>query len=283
MYEQSISRRRPGCIVFLVDRSDSMNRTWGAGKETLAQGAAQAINGILFELCLRAQKGPGTVYYYYDVGIWGYGKRPVDGGEGVESAFGGPLAGHALVPIPTVRENPIGERESASDDYAGMTVRKPVWIEPVHGYRTPMCQAISIAGDHVFNWAQAHPESFPPIVINVTDGFVTDDPYDGATLREWAQRLSGIATQDGQTLLFNIFVAPEAAKDVVFPSTSNGLPQPGPDLFDISSVLPEPMRQNAAKVGISAMPGSRGFAFNVSDSATLVRLLEIGTRVETRD
>ena len=44
MYEQSISRKRPGCIVFLLDRSDSMSRPWGGSRETLAQGAARAIN-----------------------------------------------------------------------------------------------------------------------------------------------------------------------------------------------------------------------------------------------
>jgi len=260
-----------------------MNRSWGGSSETLAQGAARAINSILMELCLRAQKGQGVSYHYFDVGIFGYGARPVAGGEGVETAFGGTLANRALVPIPEIRDNPIAVREVASGDVAGATVRMPVWVEPIHGYRTPMCQAIAVAGQHVYEWAQMHPESFPPIVINITDGFVTDNPYDGASLDDWASRLTGIATQDGQALFFNIFVSPESAGNVVFPSAANGLPDPGPDLFRISSPLPEPMMRNAASVGISTVAGSRGFAFNVSDSTMLVKLLEIGTRVETRD
>jgi hypothetical protein len=284
MYEQSISRKRPGCIVFLLDRSDSMSRSWGGGSnETLAQGAARAINSILMELCLRAQKAQGVSYHYFDVGIFGYGIRPVAGGEGVESAFGGPLGGRALVPIPEIRDNPIAVRETSSPDLGGVSARMPVWVEPMHGYRTPMCEAIAVAGQHVYEWAQLHPESFPPIVINITDGFVTDDPFDGASLRDWAQRLAGIGTQDGQSLLFNVFVAPESAGEAVFPATTAGLPAPGPDLFEISSVLPDPMVRNAANSGIPSVPGSRGFAFNVSDSALLVKILEIGTRVETRD
>ena len=283
MYEQSISRKRPGCVVFLLDRSDSMNRSWGGSSETLAQGAARAINSILMELCLRAQKGQGVSYHYFDVGIFGYGVRPVAGGEGVESAFGGPLANRALVPIPEIRDNPIAVREVPSRDVGGATVRMPVWVEPIHGYRTPMCQAIAVAGQHVYEWAQTHPESFPPIIINITDGFVTDNPYDGASLDDWADRLTGIATQDGQALLFNIFVAPEPGGDVVFPASAGGLPDPGPDLFRISSMLPDPMARNAASAGITPVPGSRGFAFNVSDSTMLVKILEIGTRVETRD
>jgi hypothetical protein len=283
MYEQSISRKRPGCILFLLDRSDSMCRSWGGTSETLAQGAARAINGIIMELCLRAQKGQGISYHYFDVGIFGYGVRPAAGGEGVEPAFGGALASRGLVPIPEIRDNPITVQEVISPDIGGAAVRMPVWVEPMHGYRTPMCQAISVAGEHVYEWVESHPESFPPIIINITDGFVTDNPYGGASLDDWAHRLTGIATKDGQALLFNIFVAPEPGRDMIFPSSDAGLPNPGPDLFRISSVLPDLMIRSAASVGISPVPGSRGFAFNVSDSTMLVKILEIGTRVETRD
>ena len=283
MYQQSISRKRPGCIMFLLDRSDSMSRPWGGGKETLAEGAASAINGILFELCLRAQKGPNLVHHYFDVGIFGYGTRPNAGGEGVESAFGGALANHALASIPEIRQNPIAEMETSSADLPGMTVRKPVWVQPISGYRTPMCEAIAVAGDYVAEWTQAHPESFPPIIINITDGFVTDSPYDGADLKEWARRLTMLATTDGPALLFNVFVSPEATRDVIFPETGQGLPEPGPDLFDMSSELPGPIIHNAANADVPTVPGSRGFAFNISDSATLVRIIEIGTRLDTRD
>jgi hypothetical protein len=256
-----------------------MSRSWG-GSETLAQGAARAINSILLELCLRAQKGQGLSYHYFDIGMFGYGLQPVAGGEGVESAFGGALAGRDLVPLPELRDNPIAVREVVSPD-AGPPARAPVWVEPMQGYRTPMCEAIAIAGSHVFEWTRAHPESFPPIIINITDGFVTDSPFDGASLDEWAERLTGIGTQDGQALLFNIFLAPEPNL-VMLPATDAGLPSPGPDLFRISSVLPPPMVLNAQNSGITPPPGARGFAFN-ADSTMLVKFLEIGTRVEMRD
>jgi hypothetical protein len=164
-----------------------------------------------------------------------------------------------------------------------MTVRKPVWVQPMSGYRTPMCEAISVAGDYVAEWTEAHPESFPPIIINITDGIVTDSPYDGADVREWAQRLTTLGTRDGTALLFNVFVSPETTRDVIFPDTSKGLPEPGPDLFEMSSELPGPIIRNAANAGVPTVPGSRGFAFNISDSATLVRIIEIGTRLDTRD
>jgi hypothetical protein len=283
MYSRDISRRDPGCVVFLLDRSDSMKQTWGNSRETMAEGAARALNETLLELLFTSQGEPGKARHYFDVGIFGYGLRPVAGGEGVEPAFGGKLAGQPLVALPDLRDNPIAVREMPSVDAGAPPSRVPVWVEPVYGFRTPMCQAVAVAGAHVYEWANAHPDSFPPIIINITDGMVTDSPYEGAGLDEWAQRLTNIQTSDGPALLFNIFLSPGgSAHPVMFPATDRGLPAPGPDLFRISSPLPPPMVANAHSTGIPVEPGARGFGFN-ADAYNLVRFLEVGTKVDVRD
>ena len=215
MYERDISRRDPGCVVFLLDRSDSMKSTWVNSQETLAQGAARVLNEILLELLFTSQGDPGKARHYFDIGIFGYGLRPV-------------------------------------------------------------------AGAHVYEWANAHPDSFPPIIINITDGMVTDSPYEGASLDEWAQRLVNIQTSDGPALFFNIFLSPAASNGVLFPATDYGLPEPGPQLFRISSPLPPPMIANAQSTGTMLEPGARGFGFN-ADATMLVRFLEVGTKVDVRD
>ena len=94
-------------------------------------------------------------------------------------------------------------------------------------------------------------------------------------------RLTSIRTSDGPCLFFNIFLSAAKAAEVVFPSTSSGLPEPGPELFQISSELPAPMVGNARADGINVRPGARGLAFNVGRS-TLLRVLQIGTRVPDR-
>jgi len=283
MYERDISRRDPGCVVFLLDRSDSMKQTWGNTRETMAEGAARALNETLLELLFTSQGEPGKARHYFDVGVFGYGLRPVAGGEGVEPAFGGKLAGQPLVALPDLRDNPIAVRETPSVDLGAPPSRVPVWVEAVHGHRTPMCQAVAVAGAHVYEWASAHPDSFPPIIINITDGMVTDSPYEGADLNEWAQRLVNIQTSDGPALLFNIFLSPSGtANQVMFPATDQGLPAPGPDLFRLSSLLPPPMIANAHSAGLPVEPGGRGFGFN-ADAANLVRFLEVGTKIDVRD
>ena len=282
MYQRRITRKNPGLVVFLLDRSDSMKQKWGNLPYSLAEGAANALNAILLDLLFTSQVEPGKPYHYFDVGVFGYGLRPATRDEGVEPAFAGNLAGQPIIPLPNLRDNQIGMRDEPSEDIGAPPSRVPVWIEPAYGHKTPMCEAIAVAGGHVYNWTSEHPDSFPPIVINITDGMVTDSPFQGASIDDWAQRLVGIQTSDGPTLLFNIFLSPTPANTVVFPPAPSGLPVPGPDLFRISSPLPPPMVANAAGAGMTLQPGARGFAFN-ADRQTLAAFLNVGTTVGTGD
>lgn len=253
-----------------VPVSTPRTATWSGTGASLAVGAALVLNNILLDLCITATAEVNApVRHYFDVGVFGYGARVTDPGEGVESAFGGALAGRGLVPLPDLANHPLAVREEPSVDQMSVRAKVPVWVEPVHGYRTPMCEAIAVAGTHVFDWAAAHPHSFPPIVINITDGMVTDSPYDGATLADWVARLTSIQTSDGPTLFFNVFLSPAQAPEIIFPARPAGLPEPGPDLFAMSSELPPPMVENARVDGIDVQPGARGLAFNVGRSTPL--------------
>jgi hypothetical protein len=280
VYEQSFSRSAPGCIVFLIDRSDSMKQKWTSAGTTLAEGAARAINKILLELCVKSTKEAGGIMRdYFYIGCYGYGFCASTGGEGVESALPGPLAPRGIVPLPELADQPLAVREEPSVDEMSAPSQMPVWIEPEHGFRTPMCEAIAKVGDHIYEWSKEFPKSFPAIVCNVSDGMVTDSPYQGADLAEWARRLTTIQTDDGATLLLNVFLSPNNAPIVSFPSSGDTLPDPGPLLFSISSQLPEPMKENARSAQIDIAAGARGLVFN-ADLAMLVKFLEIGTRFE---
>jgi Mg-chelatase subunit ChlD len=67
------------------------------------------------------------------------------------------------------------------DDGAGglvdQTVKFPIWFDPVANGGTPMCAALGRATTILQGWLAQHPDCFPPIVINITDGEATDgDP-----------------------------------------------------------------------------------------------------------
>jgi hypothetical protein len=259
-----------------------MRQPWTDSGLTIAEGAASAVNKILFELCVksvREQGAPLECYFY--IGIYGYGLRPSTGDEGVESALPGDLARRGIVPLPELADHPVAIREESSVDAVARAARMPVWIEPAAGFRTPMCAAFAMAGAHIHEWSAAFPDSFPPIVVNITDGLVTDSPYQGADLATWAARLATVSTRHGSALLFNAFLSAGRAPITTFPSSADGLPAPGPELFAMSSTLPEPMLRRARSAHLDVEPGSRGLVFN-ADLASLVRFLQIGTPAEVR-
>lgn len=134
---------------------------------------------------------------------------------------------------------------------------------------------MATAGKAIYDWAKAFPNSFPPIVINITDGLATDSPHQGVDLAGWATRLASITTLDGPTLIFNIFLSPSGSM-VSFPSSPVGLPEPGPDFFAISSKLPELAIINARSAGIAVSEGARGLVLN-ADATSLAAFLRIFT------
>ena len=172
------------------------------------------------------------------------------------------------------QDRPVKE----SDGNGGLievTQSIPQWLEPVAAGGTPMCKALSAAAQALESWVREHPRSFPPIVINITDGISTDgDPV------PMACDIMNTATSDGSALLFNVHLSSLAATPIAFPSDEEGLP---PDdffahqLFRMSSPLPESSRAQAQQLGVPVSEHSRGYVYN-SDLTALVQFLDIGTR-----
>src|SRR5438046_8804564 len=76
----------------------------------------------------------------------------------------------------------------------------PIWVKPKAGGGTPMCGALRRARDLAEYWAYQHPDSYPPVIVNVTDGEATDGDPTGI-----AQEIYGIATNDGKAMIFNVY------------------------------------------------------------------------------
>lgn len=240
-------------------------------KTSKAEGASDAVNRLLQNLAIKCAKSEGIRDYFY-VGIIGYGDK-------VGPVFQGELAGSTLLPISAVANAPVRveDRTIKVTDGAGGLVdaptKFPIWLDPVCHGGTPMCQALKLAREALAPWVEGHQPSFPPTVINITDGESTDgDPTaDAAALRS-------LATADGETLLFNCHLSSSRAQPVVFDDSEEGLADKYARLlFGMSSVLPEPLRQAAEQERFAVTPDSRGFAFN-ADLQELIQFLDIGTR-----
>ena len=140
-----------------------------------------------------------------------------------------------------------------------------------------MCEGISYAKRIVEKWIVSHMESYPPVVINITDGESTD----GNPLSN-AKDIAQLKTNDGNILFLNCHISSHKAASIIFPDSSAGLPdQYAKLLFDMSSILPEPIINTAQKEGYNLSNQSRGFAFN-TDLVELIRFLDIGTKRNLR-
>jgi hypothetical protein len=272
-YTAEISRTNPSCFLFLIDQSGSMGDAFASGESTRrkCEGVADAINRLLQNLVIKCAKEEG-IRGYFDVAVIGYGAT-------VGSAYSGQLAGRELVPISDLANQParIEERMRRTDDGAGglveQSVRFPIWFDPVANGATPMCQAFGRATSLLELWSSQHADSFPPVVINITDGEATDGDPSGP-----AENIKKVRTSDGEALLFNLHLSSVASVPIEFPDTESSLPdQFAQLLFRMSSVLPAHIRDQARNEGYRVTDGSRGFVFN-ADLASVIKFLDIGTR-----
>ena len=243
----------------------------GESSRRKADLLADAINRLLQNLVIKCAKEEG-IRDYFHVGVLGYGEK-------VGPALGGQLTGRELAPISDIGNLParIEERKKKVEDGAGglveQTIRFPIWFDPVYHGATPMCQALNLAHDILSRWLPQHPDSFPPIVINITDGEATDgDPSTAA------DALRNLASSDGNVLLFNVHLSSKGAQPIEFPDKPDALPdQYARLMFDLSSPLTPFMRSVAQQEGYAIAEGSRGFVFN-ADMISVIKFLDIGTR-----
>ena len=233
MYSAEISRILRALFWFLIDRSGSMQDIIAALQKTKSQAVAEAVNKLLQNLVIKCSKGD-SIRDYFDVGVTGYGGYGMSD-KNVGPIFAGALAGRDFVAISDIAASPakLEERtKKVSDGDGGLVDQKvmsPIWFEPSAEAGTPMVAAFQYLKAQIEAWVSANQNSFPPIIVHITDGESTDgDPT------EAAKAVASLATFDGQVLLFNCHISTVGGQSVVFPNSSQGLDQYGQMLFGIS-------------------------------------------------
>ena len=171
----------------------------------------------------------------------------------------------------------IEDRIKKVDDGAGgiidETVKFPVWFEPTSKGGTPMCAALKQASELMKQWAVDHPTSFPPVIINITDGESSDgDPVLAA------KELQMVETGDGPCIVLNIHLSDKQAPPLELPSSDVALADDfAKQLFNMSSMLTPFMVARAKELGMAVEDSSRGFVFN-AQAVQVIQFLDIGTR-----
>ncbi len=270
-YEAEISRTNPALVVFMIDQSRSMSHKIPGSDNSKAREAADAINRQIGEFIGRCTKADGIRDYFY-ISVIGYGFR-----AGTAQAI---LKGDAVQPISALANNPLRTEKrvtKVSDGEGGLIdvdYELGIWFDPVAASDTPMVHALKLARDLVKDWVEKRPDTYPPIVINISDGQATDgDPTD------LAREIMNIASTDGNTLLWNCHVSSSPGTPITFPSNQEGLPEDkyARILFDISSPLPEQYMGYAREMSYNISEGARSYVYN-AQLEQLIQFIDIGTR-----
>src|SRR5438094_449193 len=117
-YKAEISRKNPGCFLFLIDQSASMEDPFGGGdvKRNKADELATVLNKLLHNLSIRCAKSDG-IYDYFHVGVVGYNDTTAKAAMGTDDGpallFNVHLSSAAGAPI----EMP-NKPDSLPDQYA---------------------------------------------------------------------------------------------------------------------------------------------------------------------
>jgi len=267
-YDVRMNSQRPGCLILLIDQSGSMNKRIAGTDIPKRQAVADAVNGLLYQAVIRATADEG-VRHRFDIGVLGYGI----GEEGVKSAFGKDLA--PINEIAEIAKPPQRRVVYQPDGHGGVVeqaIELPIWFEPVASGQTLMYAAFQRALIAAKGWTRQHQDSFPPIVINITDGgFTEKDPT------PLVFEIQELTTEGGNSLVFNCHISETDGAVVMYPGPSAAatFDKRMRQLYEMSSMLPELMSQRARQRGYNVEPGARGYVLH-ADAATLIEFLDIG-------
>lgn len=239
MHSLPITRLHPTAFVVLIDRSGSMTERvfFGGGEMTKAKAVSQVTNSFIDELLHRARR-EGGIRDYYDIAVLGYS------GDGVSSLISpdGEFTTPSRLTAMTVRRENVSRKRVLPSGRSVLAVTgQNVWITEKAVGSTPMCEALAGGLALVESWCamKRNANSYPPTVINITDGESSD--CDPLLVSDFARKICLTGTSDGHTLLMNIHLS-GAGDDraMIFPSSPGELPDRryARLLWDISSDMP---------------------------------------------
>lgn len=244
--------------------------------KTKAQVVADTANLMLMDILARCRQG-SHYKHYFDIAAIGYS------GKGIY-----PLLPNGRWTVsPSLLATSVKEtqrRVKKIKHSSGATIHHhsslKVWIEPSADGDTPMGAAIHKACEILYSWRNSQPsnDSFPPTIINITDGEATDITMD--EVENIKNNLAQLGTSDGEPTLFNLHITNSSREKIYFPSSDTNIPNEARMLFELSSTLPEIYNEAVARESTSQssipIQSYRAFSYNLPITE-LIGALQIGT------
>lgn len=280
MYKRCVTRMSRSAIIIAVDSSISMQE-WTTLYNTRMrkmEAAALIANFAIDEIVMRSTRY-GNMRDYYDIAVLQYS------GDGIE-----PIITHddspmvhintlsAVMPQP-VCYNIVHEEEDGTHTTMPMILHE--WVKAKAYGTAPMYETFVYIKDLLSKWCDDsfNRRSFPPIVINISDGCCSD--AEDTELLDIAKEIEQIGTKDGSTLIVNIYLANEQddSECTLFPSVCDHFSHDHDCqmLYDMSSTLPQELEYIIdAMVGRNNTRQYKCFARNAA-LCEILNITDIGT------
>jgi hypothetical protein len=267
-----------------------MNEPFGiaaqdGSRQTKSEAVARIVNAFLEEL-IKANTvfTPDQIPFVRPraaIAILGYGN------DTVKTVFSEPLSTKAYVNLSELDAHPLSTvtllEKVPNDDGTGVlqiSVEHPIWLRAQAQGNTPMVMALKGAREIGKRWiADGHQTSYPPVIINITDGEANDMTWSGE-LEATGAALTRLATDDGTALLFTVHLTDQEVLPLEYPASPDEFAHlTGDDytfaqtLFEMSSTIPETAYASLSSlIGRTLPPGAKGFIYQGNGDSILSTL-----------
>ena len=237
-YTQVISPETPILVVIAIDQSGSMNEAFTNCSMIVSKSeiASMIASSIIEELITRSCHADKS-RHYFDLSVLGYSRYDVY-----------PLLCDSCHPVPAaIFENSRPELIRRTIEYITpdnhlrlVPEAYYAWIKPKAAGTTAMLEMLDSVYNIVSDWCECRQNhrSFPPIVINITDG-LDDLEYTNMHYQK-GNRIKELGTDDGKVIFINVCIdsCPREER-LYFPSEKDIKPsQQAAMLARMSSKLP---------------------------------------------
>ncbi|MBE9488478.1 MAG: VWA domain-containing protein [Bacteroidetes bacterium] len=288
-YTAPITRNTPGLFGFVLDMSGSMSEpiSFEGSQMRKCDALNVIVNRTIYELICRCRKFSGYYDYFQFFAIGYSDNQTVDL---FEDTIGNGSVGSNIYSVNDLVSSMVEKKtfrrqfKDENDKIISSTYSVPQYLCPGAMGNTPMYQALRETHNITKKWLSIHGEglSFPPMIIHITDGDVTDAPVE--EVLDVAEKIKGLSSGNGNVLILNIHIGDDVINEevITFPRNENELRcvKNATDLFKMSSVFPETMLELVKKIkkadSINDVRNSRMMTFN-SSMITILEAINIGT------
>jgi hypothetical protein len=277
-YTQQIAEKLPTAFIFLIDQSGSMSGKvqFNNNTQSKAEIVALLVNKMMGEIATKNTLN-GSIKNRFDLCVIGYGQ---DSSQ-ANIAWEGELAGQTWVKlsqIEAIKNIATQTMQVLNKEKKAININVKLLFSPKSISQTPMHSAFGKAKTLLQDWIATHPDSYPPTVINITDGECTDATDE--QLLAITREVKTLATNHGNVLVFNCHLSSKDSSSVLFPREAAQVPDHkyARLLYDMSSEMPTNYNSAVAaeRSDADVFENYTAMVYN-GDINSLVKFLNIGT------